>query len=231
MNRKFCDEGWAILTNIFDPRMKHVLIEPHFFPSLEYICTILTFDEITLEGFEYFPKQTYRNRCYINTAHGVKILTVPLRNRHGKTLMKDVMVETGRRWRNSHWRTIESAYRKAPFFDHYYEELRDILFKEQDYLFDLDKELLSFCLRNLGIEKRISKSVTYESPVEENKIDLRSVIIDKKAFGERDFYRPQPYYQVFGSDFVPNLAFIDLLFCEGPGSLARLRSSASTMNK
>ena len=96
---------------------KAILIDSHFLPSLEYFCALLSFDEIILEGWEHFPKQTYRNRSYINTANGVKILTVPLKERHGKILTKDVKVEVGKKWRNSHWRTIESAYRKAPFFE------------------------------------------------------------------------------------------------------------------
>jgi hypothetical protein len=204
-----------------------ILIDSHFLPSLEYFCALLPFEEVILEGRESFPKQTYRNRCYINTANGVKILTVPLKERHGKILMKDVKIDTGKQWRNSHWRTIESAYRKAPFFDYYFEELKNILFKEHEYLLDLNHDLLSFCLRNSGMQKEISASVTYEKQVAENKTDLRSFIMDKKPFALRNFYKPCPYHQVFGNDFVPNLSFIDLLFCEGPGSASIIKASAA----
>ncbi len=204
---------------------KSILIEPHFLPSLEYFCAALPFEEIILESWEHFPKQTYRNRCYINTANGVKILTVPLQERQGKILMKDVKIETGKQWRNSHWRTIESAYRKAPFFDYYFGELKSILFKEHAYLIDLNHDLLSFCLRNAGVQKKISASVAYEKKGEENKTDLRSVINDKKPFALRNLYKPWPYHQVFGNDFAPNLSFVDLLFCEGPGSLSTLKAS------
>jgi len=210
---------------------KSILIEPHFLPSLEYFCALLSFDEIVLEQWEHFPKQTYRNRCYINTANGVQIMTVPLEDRHGKILMKDVKVGAGMRWRNSHWRTIESAYRKAPYFDYYYAELKAILSGGHEYLFDLDKDLLSFCLRSAGVKKEISASVAYERTVEENKTDLRSVIMDKKPAASRSFYKPCPYYQVFGNEFASNLSFIDLLFCEGPGSLAILKGSQGGLNK
>ena len=205
-----------------------VLIESHFLPSLEYFCALLHFEEVILERCEFFPKQTYRNRCYIKTAHGVKILTVPLQDRHGKILMRDVKVEAGKKWRNSHWRTIESAYRKAPFFDYYFEEVKDILFKEHKYLFDLNNDLLSFCLRSVEIQKKISASVAYEERVEGNKIDLRSVITDKKPFALRDFYQPHAYHQVFGNDFAPNLSLIDLLFCEGPGSAAKVKAAITS---
>src|SRR6478736_217880 len=152
---------------------KIVLIESHFLPSIEYFCALLPYEEIILEGCEYFSKQTYRNRAYINTANGVKILTFPLKDRHGKILTKNVRIETGKRWRNSHWRTIESGYRKAPFFDYYFEELKNILFTEYEYLQDLNHDLLSFCLRSAGFEKKISLTVEYEKEALGNKTDLR----------------------------------------------------------
>jgi len=211
--------------------MMVALIESHFLPSLEYICALLPFDEIIVERWEHFPKQTYRNRCYINTAQGVKILTVPLHDRHGKILMKDIRVQAGKQWRNALWRTIESAYRKAPYFDYYFEELKTMLFVEHEYLVDLNNDLLSFCLRNARTQKRIFTSTSYEKQADQNKKDLRCVIMDKKPFVLRNFYRPCPYHQVFGNDFAANLSFIDLLFCEGPGSLAIVKASAGVLNK
>lgn len=210
---------------------KTLLIESHYLPSLEYFCALLPCDEIILEACEFFPKQTYRNRCYINTAHGTKILTVPLAERRGKMLTQHVRVEAGKQWRNSHWRTIESAYRKAPYYDFYADGLKEILFGGHEYLFELNRDLLSFCLRQMGSQKKISASVTYEKEPGENIIDLRSVIIDKKPFVLRGLYRPHPYYQVFGNEFAPGLSIVDLLLAEGPGSLAVIRASAGAPNK
>jgi len=203
------------------------LIEPHYIPSLEYFCAILPYDEIVLEGYEHFVKQTYRNRCRVNTAHGIKILTVPLINRKGKILTKDVKIQTGKEWRNVHWRTIESAYRKAPFFDHYSDELKKILFIGHEYLIDLNRDLLSFCLRQMEIQKIISASVSYKKERQENTSDVRNVIIDKKTFDTRNHYRVHAYYQVFGNEFVPDLSFIDLLFCEGPGTREVIKHSVA----
>ncbi len=208
-----------------------ILIEPQYLPSIEYLCTISLCKEIILEGKEHFPKQTSRNRCHINTSHGVKMLTVPLAERHGKILTEEVQLEPGIKWRNNHWRSIESAYRKAPYFDYYFEELKRILFFDHKLLLDLNRDLLSFCLRSLGLQIPISVSVSYQKSLTNNVFDLRSVISDKKPFTSRQFYRSQPYYQVFGSEFASNLSFIDLLFCEGPRSLELIKASKALPNE
>jgi hypothetical protein len=208
-----------------------VLVELHYLPSLEYFCALYTFDEIVFEGLEHMEKQTYRNRCFVNTAQGKKMLTVPLIERHGKVFTKDVLVETGNKWRNNHWRTIESAYRKAPYFDFYCDELKEILFQGHELLFDLNRDLMSFCLKCIRSQKNISATLTYETTVKENIFDLRSAISSKKPFSERNYYQARRYYQVFGSEFVSNLSIIDLLFCEGPRASEIIRSSSQIQNK
>ena len=208
-----------------------ILIEPHYFPSIEFLCAIFSFDEIILEVHEYFEKQTYRNRCFINTANGKLMLTVPLENRHGKIFTKDVRIEPGLKWRNNHWRAIESAYRKAPFYEHYSDDLKKIIFDNCDSLHELNYNLLSFCLRHIGLQKKISETVAYNKDVEENIFDCRSVISHKKPFSERNILKPQGYYQIFGSEFVSNLAFVDLLFCEGPRAREVIAASSALPNK
>ncbi len=203
-----------------------ILIEPHYLPSLEFFCAILPFENVILEGHENFAKQTCRNRCYVNTSHGVKLLSVPLMGRHGKNLTKDVRIDRGKQWRNNHWRTIESAYRKSPFFDYYCDDLKNIIFQGHEYLIDLNFNLLSFCLRHIGLQKNVSVSVSYEKQPKKNVTDLRSALVDKKPFLLRDFYKPCSYYQIFGSEFAPNLTLIDLLFCEGPRTLHLLKESS-----
>jgi len=211
--------------------MKRVLIEPHYLPSLEYFCAVLPFDEILLEKHEHFVKQTNRNRCYLNTSQGVVMLTVPLAGKHSKANLKDIRIDHSKKWQNNHWRTIESAYRKAPFFEYYEQPLQQILFKQHEFLFEMNCELLSFCLQNLNLPHHIAETLTYEKTAAEDVIDLRSLIACKKTFSNSVYYQAIPYYQVFGNTFVPNLSVIDLLFCEGPNSKSLLLRSMGNTNK
>src|SRR6185295_1959943 len=99
-----------------------------------------------LENHEHFNKQSYRNRCYVLAANGVERLTVPVTEKHGKALITDVKIDYTFRWQANFWRTLESAYRNAPFFEHYSDDLRREIFSNHAYLYDLNSRLLSMCL-------------------------------------------------------------------------------------
>ena len=204
------------------------LIDLHFLPSIEYFCALQKFDQIILEKHEHYSKQSYRNRCYINTSNGIRMLTVPLTEKHGKVLVKDVRIDYSTKWQNNQWRTLQSAYKNAPFFEHYEEPLHHHIYKNHSFLFDLNLSLLSFCLTSLKSDLKVSESVAYAKTPEQNVKDLRSVIQAKKAYFARSLYKPTVYHQVFGNMFVPNLSLIDLLFCEGPNAGRLIRASQAT---
>lgn len=193
-----------------------LLIDLHFLPSLEYFCALANYDEIVLEKHEHYVKQSYRNRCYVNTTQGVEMLTVPLTNKHGKVPYGDVMIDYSTRWQNVFWRTIESAYRNSPYFEHYADDLHKIIYSNKISIFDLNLELLSFCLVSLKWSQHLSVTSRYEKLVEKPFSDMRSTITTRNTYIVREFYRPTPYYQVFGNGFEENLSVLDLLFCTGP---------------
>ncbi len=205
--------------------MDKALIEIHYLPSIEYFCLLLLHREIVIEKHENYQKQTYRNRCYINTANGTQTLTVPITEKNGKVLIKDARIDHSMNWVNTHWRAILSAYGKSPFFEHYADELRGILYSKEKFLYDLDHKLLSFCLQCLGVSIVLTESTEYQKTVLDEVTDFRSTITPKIPFSERFFYEPAPYIQVFGSKFVTNLSLMDLLFCEGPNAIHVLQSS------
>lgn len=152
------------------------------------------------------------------------MLTVPLEKK-GRIATKEVRIESGMRWRNNHWRTIQSAYAKSPFFEHYRDDLYQVIYLPTSWLVELDASSLSFCLRNLGLTSRIELSTSYEEVAKPGVLDLRARISDKNPDAVSAFYHVTPYYQVFGNTFVSNLSAIDLLCCEGPNAPAILSSS------
>ncbi|HYC87490.1 MAG TPA: WbqC family protein, partial [Chryseosolibacter sp.] len=143
----------------------------------------------------------------------------------------DAEIDHSQKWLNNHWRTIQSAYGKAPFFEHYSDDLRRILFKQHRYLYDLDMELLTLCQKWLRYNIPVRETTFYEDNPGIGINDSRSVLNPKKADSCNTFFKSVKYHQVFGSKFVNNLSIIDLIFCEGPGAPTIIRSSAVEMNK
>ena len=184
-----------------------------------------------LEKHEHFVKQSYRSRCHINTSQGSLMLVLPTAENHGKVSLGAVQLDASPRWRNNHWRTIQSAYQKAPFFEFYADELRTILFERHRLLFDFNKSLLSFCLRSLKLNIPIAETLSYQKDYPTGVVDQRNAINAKKPHSARSLFQPVEYTQVFGNAFVDNLSVIDLLFCEGPNATCIIKTSAQLVNK
>ena len=208
------------------------LIETHYLPSIAYFCVLQNVNKLILEKHERYIKQTYRNRTYIVSAQGKEKLIVPLTFKHGKVFITDVRIDYGQKWLNQHWRAIQSGYGKSAFFEYYSEDLEKALFRKTVFLYDLNIELLSLCLRWLKWDVEIMESMTYEKTPVKPILDLRSSINFKNEENLGNFYRPFNYHQVFGNTFVANASIVDLVFSEGPGAAQIVESSAvAKMNK
>lgn len=208
----------------------HILIEPQYFPCIAYWAVLYKAETIELEIYEYYQKQTYRNRCYINTSQGKLLLSVPVKHNNGKQPFKDVRIDYSENWVDVHWRSIASAYGKAPFFAYYAETFREILYRKAAFLLDLNIDILTNCLKILGWEKVWFFSKSYVALCSD-KIDFRSVIHPKKSKNLKDFYYPKPYLQVFGNKFEENLSVLDLIFCEGTYSSYIIQESIPNKSK
>ncbi len=207
------------------------LIEAHYLPCIAYFAAVQSADDILLERYEHYVKQTYRNRCRINTANGPAQLVIPVIT-HRKMVITEVRLDFTQKWLNNHWRTVQSAYGKAAFFDHYADDLHDTLFQKMRFLYEFNYQLLSMCLKWLKWDMPIKETEHYTQNVPGQVLDLRSAINAKKLEQCHQFYYPVMYNQVFGNTFVENLSLIDLVFCEGPGASSLVQASAiQKMNK
>jgi len=188
---------------------------------------------VTIEQYDHYTKQTYRNRCRILGANGVINLVIPVVKRHGKkTLMKDVKVDYDTDWQRVHWHSIYSSYASAPFFEFMEDHYQPLYKKKYTFLFDLNTDLLHAALDLLQIKKPIFTSEQFIP--KEPGADLADAIHPKKEFShsEREF-SPSPYHHVFTDrhGFCPDLSIIDLLFNEGPNAATILKASAATTCK
>lgn len=192
----------------------------HFLPNMEYFTQLLDYQRIYLEASTNFEKQRFYNRSYILGPHKIETLTVPVNGRTKHFSMDKVEISYASNWQRRNWLTIENCYRKSPFFE-YYEAYFNKVMVEQKFerLADLNKAVLTVCLKMLGLTTTICHDFAPDST---------QLLINYKKMGEYGLnYTPHPYIQNFGSDFVPNLSIIDVLFCKGPEAVSILKKSRS----
>ncbi|BDD11145.1 hypothetical protein FUAX_35770 [Fulvitalea axinellae] len=203
-----------------------ILIEPQYLPPVEYFAVLLRAEKVIFDQHAFYEKQSYRNRCRILTANKVANLSIPIcfGNRR-KAPLSEMKIATNDPWAKNHWKSIQSAYGKAPFFEHYEDFFKPHFENPPESLLEFDMGLLNTCLRLLGISVDFELSDKYWEPPVSGLNDFRSKIHPKKNYENNNIITPKPYTQVFGHDFVKNLSVIDLLFCEGPAAHATIKSS------
>ena len=123
-------------------------------------------------------------------------------------------------------RAIESAYKSAPFFDHYRDSLFALMDSKPERLMDWDLMLTRWCLERLHLPVEIRLTESYVSQGSDYYgEDLRETIHPKRPNRIlQDLGLDRPYYQVFApqSGFIPGLSILDLLFHEGPDAISYL---------
>ncbi|WKK75910.1 WbqC family protein [Marivirga salinae] len=204
---------------------KSILIELQYLPSVAFFSSLEGKEEMILEANEFFEKQTYRNRCHLLSSQQIEILTVPLQGANKKIKTRDIKIDNSQNWSKKHWRSIQTCYGKSPFFEFFADEFQPIYEKDYLYLWDVNLDLLTICLKITGQKIKITESGSYEKKVSENVMDARSLIHPKKPEILNQFHKPKAYNQSFGNNFEPNLSVIDLLMNEGPNTKTVIQQS------
>ncbi|WP_205502922.1 WbqC family protein [Rufibacter psychrotolerans] len=202
----------------------HLLTELQYNPCILYFQQAFRAQELLLEAHEHYQKQSYRNRCHILTAQGVVPLSIPVVKGNSKTLITELEIDYSQRWTDIHWRTIQSAYGNAPFFEFYADYLKAVYDRRPAHLFELSLDLFKLFNKFLKLNKPIGYTQTYVKTYEEPVLDWRNALHPKK---EPDNLRLSPYRQVFGKQFASNLSILDLLFNLGPEASIYLQNSAA----
>ncbi len=196
-----------------------------YLPPLPHYAAMLAHTEIQWDIHEHFHKQFYYNRCVIYGANGPLKLIVPLEKRHVKTPLKDVKIRYEAQWQTLHWRSLEAAYRRSPYFEYFEHELAPLY--KGDYkptlLIDWNRKVFDAINKLMQVEIKLSYTAEYLKTYEQAD-DLRS--LSAPNYIEQHCAKNIKYQQVFQEKFgfIPNLSIIDLLFCEGPHSKQLLLS-------
>lgn len=215
--------------------------QPNYIPWLGFFSKIIRSDVYVVFDDVQFPRgKDYANRNQIKTNNGKLWLTVPV---IGKSDLKpwNTIEINNNGWVDKHLSNIESFYKKAPYFNSYFPEIKEILSKNHSLLIDLNIDLIKFFLHCLESDTQIvfsSQFKTEKTGLDKILLILKELntteyisgegegsrrYIDENIFKQNNIkltwqqYNHPIYNQQF-SDFVPYLSIIDLLFNEGPNS-------------
>ena len=230
--------------------MHTTVLQPTYLPWLGYFEMVDAADQFVVLDHVQFEGSSWQSRNRIAGPNGVIMLSVPVLS-DGTTQVPIIRkrIDYRQSWVRKHLGSMESAYRKAPFFEQYIDGIRAILASQPEMLVDLTLPLIRYIADCLGIETafRRSSEIVKEG---EDQLDKTGRLLslcrqsgttllfegasganflDTHRFAESGievvFQNYQhPVYHQLRQGFTPNMSAIDLLFNCGSESLAVLRT-------
>ncbi|HPE86088.1 MAG: WbqC family protein [Bacteroidales bacterium] len=197
------------------------------FPPVSYMVCILLAEKPLIDLGENFVKQTFRNRYRIGTSSGVQSLSLPVIKTEGHhTPVNKMVLSEQMPWRRTQWRTLEAAYRNSPFFIHYQDQVKKLLFNPSHHLHTYNKAVFHGLCHLMGLTHSLEY---HEQFFNKAGYDLRNSIHPKKSNPLTQIIMEHPYHQVFEekTGFLPDLSLVDVLFNLGPESRTYIQALAS----
>lgn len=198
------------------PIRQKTLLLPLYCPPVSYFAAWAAAETVWLEQHETYQKGSYRNRCHIAGPNGLQRLSVPLeKGKHDGRPIREVRIAYHEPWITLHRRSLQTAYGKSPFFEHYAPAVFRELERRPRFLFDLNIALIHRFLAFLQLDAgKLQLTEAYLPCPAPDARDLREAIHPKKP----PALALPPYPQVFEErhGFLPDLSVLDLLFCLGP---------------
>lgn len=185
----------------------------YYFPSVAWFAAAVHEKSIVLEKWQHFRKQNYFNRMEVKIPNGTLRLSIPIQKAHERTPIGERKISHAWHWRKDHWKSIESALRSSPYFEFFEDRIEGFYQKEWDSLFDYNLAIITLIRDTLRLDFDWTISESY-LPSEAYSGDFREGLAVNK--GEMpEWFVPQPYPQVFGDEFSPDLSILDLMCNKG----------------
>jgi WbqC-like protein family len=220
--------------------MRLAIMQPYFMPYIGYLQLMNAVDKfIMYDDVNYINKGWInRNRILVNGQE--YLFTIPLQEASQNKLINEIYLSNDPKWRGKLLKTIEQAYKKAPFYLSAFEVTEKIINFEAEKVSDWIANSFGILTKYLGIETQIiPSSAIYQNThlkAQERILDICQLektqqyinpiggteLYEKSIFEEKgiqlNFIKSKPVvYPQFKNEFVPWLSIIDsMMFNEVP---------------
>jgi hypothetical protein len=134
--------------------MKCVILQPSYIPWRGYFDQILKADIFVFYDDVQYDTRGWRNRNRIKTSAGTKWLTIPVYAKGAQTEhipINDIKISWEKPWNQEHFKSLQHAYSKAPFFNQYKSLLESYYQRHDEYLVDFIIDFTVGLARQIGI--------------------------------------------------------------------------------
>ena len=227
--------------------------QPEYLPWLGFFDRLFKSDAFVVLDDVGYQKNGFINRNKIKTKDGWQWLTVPVKGRSPNKKINEVLIDNEKKWQEGQLSFIKNNYSDSPYFETYYDFLKETFNKNWEGISDLDVYLIEKISGFLGIKTKIEKVSTLDIGGEKNQ---RLINICKKIRADaylsgpggknymdldlfkkeginvvfQEFSHPE-YSQMFKEQgFLKEMSVIDLLFnCSSQGlEIIKLGSKKET---
>lgn len=227
---------------------KIAIIQPNYIPWVGYFDVISKVDEFVFLDDVQFTKRDWRNRNYINSDVGKKLISIPVYSK-GKFTQK--IYETNcidNKWKDNHLRQIKDSYRLYPNFNLIYNFLTECFYKSDslnllENLYNINLAIIDFLKiktkihysKNFSIKtnkqdkiikicKQIGASIYLTGPLALNYLETK--LFEKENISVEFINYKKYNYEIQNKKhkFIENLSIVDLLMNEGSNSYLKLKN-------
>jgi hypothetical protein len=188
-------------------------VQSNYIPWKGYFDLIACADQFVLYDIVQFTKNDWRNRNLIKTASGSLWLTIPVAQSGRFGQMIEDVEATDERWRAKHWRSLEQAYGRAPFFGRFRQRFEELYLGSSDrHLSSINQSFITAIAEAMRITTPIASATDLELP--DDRIDRLIEIC--RAFGA-DEYVSGPAAQAYLDEGRFRDAGIDVTYMDYSG--------------
>ncbi|GAA4463402.1 WbqC family protein [Nibrella saemangeumensis] len=222
--------------------MKLAIMQPYFLPYIGYFQLMNLVDKFVLYDDVAFINRGWvnRNRMLLNGKE--HLFTIPLKEASQNKRICDIALADDPKWQDKLLKTIEQAYRKAPFYETVFPLTAKMINFRAENIAGYIRHSFTILNPYLGIETELVPSSTIYANTElkaqerilaicrqENATHYINPIGGLELYRKEDFagadiqlsfIRSQPVtYPQFRNEFVPWLSILDILMFNEPATI------------